>query len=257
MFLRTLFILFTCCFISFASFAQGIKPNTSLGFIYNRETTLNLKVHTNKGFAVGVEMGRLRTYYKTTFFQINVGEIKHPKEQRQGADPTLNRAFRPYIFGKQNNFFVARSGWGLKRYYSEKAKHKGVALGIAYSFGPSLGILKPYYLALRRSSPDNPGQSRAVHEKYSDNNKDIFLDNTRILGASPFNKGFKNLNFLPGGNASFAVHMDWGAFDEYVKALEIGVMVDAFPKNVPILVSTENSPLFVNFFVNLQFGKRK
>jgi hypothetical protein len=228
-----------------------------MGFIYNKESTLNLKVHTNKGLSVGFERGRLRTYYKTTFFQVNVGEIKHPKEHRQGADPTLNRAFRPYIFGKQNNLFVARSGWGLKRYYSEKAKHKGVALGIAYSIGPSLGILKPYYLALRRSSIENPGQSRAVHERYSEDNKSLFLDNTRILGASPFTKGFKNLNFLPGGNASFAVHMDWGAFDEYVKALEIGVMVDAFAKKVPILVSNENSPLFLNFFVNLQFGKRK
>jgi hypothetical protein len=117
--------------------------------------------------------------------------------------------------------------------------------------------LKPYYLALRRSSIENPGQSRAVHERYSEDNKSLFLDNTRILGASPFTKGFKNLNFLPGGNASFAVHMDWGAFDEYVKALEIGVMVDAFAKKVPILVSNENSPLFLNFFVNLQFGKRK
>ena len=51
--------------------------------------------------------------------------------------------------------------------------------------------------------------------------------------------------------------MDWGAFDEFVKALEIGLMVDVFTKRAPILVSDENRQVFFNFFLNLQFGKRR
>ncbi|MCB9316077.1 MAG: hypothetical protein H6569_08065 [Lewinellaceae bacterium] len=72
--------------------------------------TTNLKLTTNRGFAPGMEFGRLRTYYKTTYFHISLGELKHPKEQRQSADPILSRSFRPFIFGKQNNFFVVRGG---------------------------------------------------------------------------------------------------------------------------------------------------
>jgi hypothetical protein len=237
--------------------SQGVKPPvTGVGIIYNRETTFNLKLTTNRGFAPGLEFGRLRTYYKTTLFSISFGEVKHPKEQRQSADPQVSRSFRPYVYGKQNNLFMLRGGWGAKRYFSEKAKQKGVAMGMSYTFGPTLGMLKPYYLALRRAG-EKPGQSRVTHEKYSEENAAIFLDNTRILGASPFTKGFGEISFLPGGNASIALHMDWGAFDEFVKALEIGFMFDVFFKDAPILVSDENTPMFFNFFINLQLGKRR
>ncbi len=237
--------------------AQGFKPPvTGVGVIYNRETVFNLKVGTNHGFAPGLEFGRLRTYYKTTYYNISLGELKHPKEQRQSAGPSATRSFRPYVFGKQNNFFALRTGWGVKRYYSEKARQKGVAVGMSYSFGPTLGILKPYYLVLARVS-DTPGSLLVSHERYSEGNEDIFLDNTHILGASSFSRGFGNLSLLPGANASIAFHMDWGAFDEFVKAMEIGLMVDVFAKKAPILVSDENKQLFFNFFVNLQFGKRR
>lgn len=256
--LRTLYCLSILAVTAVTARSQGVKPPvTGVGIVYNRETTFNMKLTTNRGFAPGMEFGRLRTYYKTTYFSVSLGELKHPKEQRQSAgSQQASRSFRPYVFGKQNNLFMARAGWGVKRYFSEKAKQKGVALGISYSAGPTLGILKPYYLALSRVG-DVPGQYRVTHEKYSPENADIFLDNLRILGASPFTKGFGDVSLLPGANASIAVHMDWGAFDEFVKALEIGLMLDVFAKDAPILVSEENSPMFFNFFINLQLGKRR
>ena len=70
-------------------------PTENVGIIYNRETTFNMKLTTNRGFVPGMEFGRLRTYYKTTFFHISLGEIKHPKEQRQSADPRLSGAPEP------------------------------------------------------------------------------------------------------------------------------------------------------------------
>ena len=237
--------------------AQGFKPPvTGVGIVYNRETVFNLKVSTNHGFAPGLEFGRLRTYYKTTYYHISLGELKHPKEQRQSAGPSATRSFRPFVFGKQNNFFAVRTGWGVKRYYSEKARQKGVAVGMSYSFGPTLGLLKPYYLVLGRVG-EQPGSIKVVHERYSEDNANIFLDNTHILGASSFSKGIGKLSLLPGANASIAFHMDWGAFDEFVKAMEIGLMADVFAKKVPIMVTEQNRQLFFNFFINLQFGKRR
>jgi hypothetical protein len=255
---RSILLFIAFAFPVVTGWSQGIKPPaTGVGIIYNRETTFNFKVTTNRGFAPGLEFGRLRTYYRTTYYHFSLGELKHPKEQRQSADPSASRSYRPFIYGKQNNLLVARGGWGVKRYYSEKARQKGVAVGVSYAFGPSLGILKPYYLALSRTEPSNPANGRITHEKYSESNAALFLDQSHILGASPFTRGFGDLSFVPGGNASVAFHLDWGAFDEFVKALEIGFMIDAFTRKVPILVSDENSPLFLNFFLNLQLGKRK
>jgi hypothetical protein len=230
-------------------------PPPRLGVIYNHELAFNLKLATNRGFIIGIEKGRLRAYNRTTFYHLSLGELRHPREVRQSAPPQSR--FRSYVFGKQNSVFMLRSGWGMKRYYSEKAKVKGVAMGMSYAFGPSLGLLKPYYIALSRPSPDNPTSAIVRFEKYNESNADRFLNNNNILGAAAFTKGFGELRPIVGGNASIAFHMDWGAFDERVKALEIGAMLDVFAAPVPILASEYNSPLFLNFFVNLQFGKRR
>ncbi len=243
---------------AFASQGRAqIAPKEEVGFLYNRETTYNFRLATHKSFGFGMEWGRLRTYNKTKTLSLGISEMKHPKEQKQNAAPSVRRSSRPFVYGKKNSLFVLRSGWGQKRYFSEKAKVKGVAVGMSYSIGPSLGLLKPYYLVLNLLG-DSPGIGRTAIAKYSEANHGDFLDNSRILGAAPFTKGFGEISVLPGGTASLAYHMDWGAFDEMVKALEIGLTVDVFAKKAPIFVSDEqNQQLFFNFFLNLQFGKRK
>jgi hypothetical protein len=224
----------------------------------HRETTFNIRLNTQRSFGFGIEWGRLRTYNKTKTLGLYIGELKHPKEQKQNAAPSLKRSLRPYVYGKQNSLFVLHGSWGQKRYFSEKAKQKGVAIGMSYSFGPSLALLKPYYLALNFSETGSPS-GRPLFQKYSEQNDSVFLDNTKILGAGPFTKGFGEISVLPGGNASIAYHMDWGAYDEMVKALEIGLSVDVFARRAPVFVEgTEaNQQFFFNFFLNLQFGKRK
>ena len=233
------------------------------GIIYNKETTVNFKLHTN-GAAIGMHFGTLQTFYKTRYWHIEIGEVKHPKETRQSRNlntGSFGGSFRSYIFGKQNNFFVVRGGIGGKQYLSEKARRKGVAVGYSYEVGPSIGILKPYYLVLRYVSEDF-GQPNYRSERFSQENANRFLDNTSIFGADSFTKGIGNISFMPGLHGKFSMHFDAGAFDEVVKAVEAGIMLDFYFKDVPIMVEapgiqdSDNRTFFLNLFVALQLGKR-
>ena len=256
--IRLLTILFAFGMFAGSALAQTEKtPYITTGFLYNKETVGTFGLTTNRGYFASYEVGKIKTFYKTSFFRVSLAEIKSYREVRQSADPSLRRSFRPYVLGKANNLFVARASWGMKRYYSEKARKKGVAVGASYAFGPSLGLVKPYQLALRQPFPDRPNESFVSHESYSDDNANVFLDPTRILGASSFIRGFDELSLVPGGHASVALHLDIGAFDDVVKALEIGAMLDVFPREIPILAEGDNQAFFLNFFVSLQFGKRK
>lgn len=253
----TIFAISGLCFHLQAQ--QIIQPqpfDENSGIIYSQEFATGLRLHSN-GFAFGITKGHLETYYRTRFFHAELGELKHPKEDRQSFDNpgSINgRIARPFKFGKQNNFYVLRGGLGVKRYFSEKAKHKGVAVGLVYEGGVSLGILKPYYLELRATDG-----IISTSTKYSTETADRFLDINQILGASGWTKGLGELSLLPGAHGKLGVHFDWGAFDEYVKAIEAGMMVDVFSKKAPIMVETgnvQNSQVFINLFIHLQFGKR-
>ncbi|HMO39197.1 MAG TPA: hypothetical protein PKC76_06250 [Saprospiraceae bacterium] len=234
------------------------------GIVYNQEFAVNFKLLTN-GYSLGVDIGRLQTYYLTRFWSFEIGELKHNKEYRQSFDfrsPATNRISRAFVFGKQNNFIPLRIGFGEKRYLSEKARQRGVAVGLSYAAGPSLGFLKPYYLDLLRFPDAGSGDPFVRSERYSEENAVHFLNSTIIYGSSGFVKGFDEVSILPGAHAKFAVHFDWGAFDEFVKALDAGIMVDFYFRDVPIMVdsprvpNSENSPIFINFYINLQLGKR-
>ena len=266
--IRTLLVLLCCTIFAGGSLtAQGtfqpkpVDDTQNKGLVYNRETAFQFRMHTN-GFGLGTEFGRIRTYYLTRTFHVELGELKHHKENRANLDRSsaTGRISRAFIYGKQNHFFVLRGGIGEKRYFSEKAKEKGVAIGISYKGGPTLGLLKPYYLDL--ISTENPGSPfvSTVSVKYSESIHDNFLDPWNIFGASNWAKGFDEVRLVPGLHLQFSVHFDWGAFDEYLKALEAGIMADVFFQNVPIMVevpNVENRPFFLNLFLNLQLGKRR
>lgn len=230
------------------------------GLIYNKELAFNIRLHTN-GFSMGADFGRLKTYYLTRTFHVELGELKNHKEYRTNLDRSsaTGRISRSFIYGKQNNFFVLRAGMGQKRYFSEKAKYKGVAVGISYKGGPSLGVLKPYYLELLSTENNSSPFVSTKPVKYSQEVHDDFLDPWNIFGSSSWAKGFDEIKLVPGLHGQFAIHFDWGAFDEYLKAVEAGIMLDVYFRKVPIMVETvnvENRPFFLNLFINLQLGKR-
>ena len=231
---------------------------STLGVLYNKERVFELRLHTNGG-AMSMQFGKIVTYYKTNYYQFDFGWVKHPKEYKQSITFNSGNPFtqssNSFTYGKQNQLLVLRGGIGRKIYFSDKAKRKGVAVGIDYEFGASIGILKPYYLKLNRIE-DNGFDDYISTERYSEDNKDVFLDNTKIIGPASFFKGFGNISAMPGLHARVSTHFSVGAFDEYVKAFEMGVMIDGYFQRVPIMIIDNNSPVFINAFLAFQIGKR-
>ena len=267
-FFTLLLTLFTASVVAQQQLPAGQNYyDEQTGIIYKQELTFDFRLITPRSFALGVNIGRLVSYDRTTFLNFEFGDIRHPQEYRQSFDFQFgpsNRVSRAFIYGKQNSAFVLRAGYGEKRYFSEKAKNRGLAVGVTYQVGANLGLIKPYYLELLRST--DPGSAApnffVSEEPYSPQNENIFLDLSRIIGAASFSEGLDNLRIMPGLHAKAAAHFDWGAFDELVKAIEAGVMIDVFFKDVPIMVESpmvphlENSPVLINLYLNLQLGKR-
>ena len=250
------------------------------GLVYNKEFTMDARVHTN-GFALAANFTKIKTYYKSTYFHLEFGDLKHPKEYRQNSDAQIVSQGTPqsFVFGKENALYAIRAGYGMIRYYSEKARRKGVSIGINYEGGATLGLLKPYYLDIRQTDISRPGFIPTNAERFNPNAPCDFLDPGKIYGSSGFFKGLGEVAVRPGLHGKVGVHFDWGAFDEFVKAIEAGIMIDVFFQKVPHMIhinqdiydvmdvncphlqpaQIENNPnrqIFLNLYVALHLGKR-
>ncbi len=242
-----------------APFPVRQRAKDSKGLVYDREKIYYIRPHTN-GLALGFSIGKAKTYYKTKYMAFEIGYLRHPKETRQSGDSNISpttagaQTSSSFILGKQNSLYNLRMGWGTKVFVSDKASYRGVAVGYSYEFGPMLGLVKPYYLDIQFSNDANP-----VPVKFTEATRSVFLDNYsgNIIGASSFSKGWNEVKILPGVHAKTALHFDFASTDEYIRALECGVMLDLYPKKVPIMIEAENRPFFLNVFANIMLGKRK
>ena len=251
--LSIILVLFSA--MLFAQNTPQIKQaSVGKGLIYSRERLYFGEVSTS-GLALGFQWGKLKSYYKTTYYQVTLGYLRNPKETRSNITSSSFSLGRSFIYGKQNSLMKANLLMGGKKYFTEKDAIRGVAVGMSYAIGPELGLLKPYYidyfLPIERPLTKN-------YIKYTPETAEKFLDLANINGAAPFTEGLKEIKIQPGVHAKLGLHFDWGAYDEYARALEVGISGDFFFKKMPILVeNTQNRPFFLNLYANLQLGKRK
>lgn len=265
--LQFLFLVFSCsCLTVFAQQRlpgnQNIYDTQGVGFVYEKEFTVNVGLMTPRNIMFGVTVGQLETYDNTKFWSLELGDHRHPRELRSNFERIIlanNRVSRAFTYGKQNQLYVARLGFGRRHYWSEKARQRGVAMGYSYRVGPSLGFLKPYYLEV---AVGEPGRGSVVEMKYDGTNADLFLDRDRIFGAASWGTGLGEISLVPALHARASVHFGFGAYDETAKSLEAGLQAEFFFRDVDIMVEgpsapgIQNSRLFLNLFLALQIGKR-
>src|SRR5215831_4777172 len=202
--------------------------------IYSKQTAFGFKLNTD-GWGVLFEHGKYKTIRKTNLWWLEFGERKSPKEEKVTNGQDIGCGFfligNPYVFGKQNNFYYLKGGIGQQLLIGGKGNKNGVAVSGIYGGGLSLGYLKPYYIDYL---DQNTNQSGSI--KYNDSTRSKFLDPSDITGASGFTKGFSEGTIVPGAFARLAMRFDYGRYNEFLSAVEIGVNAEYYSKKMPIMI---------------------
>lgn len=222
--------------------------------VYSRQSAFGFKLNTD-GWGAFYEHGKYITIDKTNLWWIELGERKSQKEGKIPTATDIGGGFiligNPYVFGKQNNFYYLKGGIGQQRLIGDKGNKNGVAVAAIYGGGLSLGYLKPYYLDVRNAE----GKSRPI--KYSDSVRTEFLDPGRIDGTPGFTKGFTEGTFVPGAFGRLALRFDYGRYNEFLSALEVGLNAEYYTKKMPIMIDVPEKQFFFNAYVAIEFGSRK
>ncbi|MCW3463653.1 hypothetical protein [Chitinophaga nivalis] len=222
--------------------------------VFQRDFSVGARLNTD-GWSGFAEMGYRKSRKVVNYFQFEFSEKKDHKETRQqGGNSGGFFSDRPYIFGKQNNFYPLKLGVGQRYLLGGKGNKNGVEVSAIYYGGISVGLVKPYYLMINKGSGGNTEPM-----KYDPNITDLenpFLKFNEITGSGGFGRGWGELSVIPGLHAKVGMRFDWAHFNEVVSALEVGINAEMYTKKVPIMITENNKQFFFNAYVGLQFGKR-
>lgn len=223
------------------------QVNTPPAPVYTNEFSMGFQLHP-RGLGLNMHFAKKKAKHWRTL-DFDVLTMKHPKEFK------IRSNFNPpgvYTYGKLNYLYLLRTGVGVKKELSGKFYKNTIGTAIQFSAGPVFGFLKPVYLDIFYPYPDSPEGFR-VPERY-DPEKHRQED---IVGASNFNTGIGQTKTKMGLFVKGSVHFDWSDFSDQLQSVELGVALDAFPQELPLMAFVQNKFLFSSMYICINFGNRR
>lgn len=234
---------------------------------FTQETIYGFKIGTDgwggmyeKGKSVYENVKTSDKYYHVRFYQFELQEHKHPKEHRENyPNPYIwNAPTKPYVYGKVNNFYALKIGYGNRKMIAGKPESGTVSVHWSYAGGISLGLLKPYYLDVQIPLDTFMFGARDNKSiKYSEENKKYFLSQDVIVGHSSWAKGLEETTLIPGLQLKTALHFDFAVSKEMTSAIEVGICFEYYSKPIKIMALQDDKDYFISSYLAIQFGKRK
>ncbi len=141
---------------------------------------------------------------------------------------------------------------GYQKELFSKNDKGGIAIRYIGLIGPTVAILKPMFYKVSYYFDDDKVEDFETF--YYANQQTHSGD---IVSKSSFFDGIENSEFIPGIHVASALSFEYSTKDLYLNAFEIGISVDLFIDDVPIMFSENNNyqNLFTTLFISYRFGK--
>ncbi len=216
---------------------------------FEREISYGVNLNSNGGLIGGafVRLAYTMNEKMLQFGALEIVEVKHPREQRY-YNPYTGDSF---IGGKQNYLFVVRPHYGRELVLFRKAAESGVQVNAIGAVGPSLGLLVPYYIRY------DYGQQVGDDVRTEHYDPAIHKTAERIQGSSGFFTGLSEPNVNVGAHIKGGLSFEYGRYNESIAGIEVGVMLEAYPKELVIIPQAKNTSHFTSVYLNIFYGSRK
>ena len=212
---------------------------------YRNEKSFGVSLNSN-GIGVSGRYAKRINARKKTLWEIDGGNIKHPKEIRISNVYYNNRSF---VFGKENLFINLRGGWGKQHEMFRKVDRGGISIRRYFTVGPTIGFLKPIYYEVFKAGGGINDYYISI-EKFSTS-----THQGTIYGRASFFKGINETQITPGVYGRFGISFEYSKSDITIHAIETGVSLDLFPREMKIMATEQNNFYFLTLFVSYRFGK--
>ena len=228
---------------------------------YRTVTTFGITTNTNSGVIGGFSFrqskqlsGTLLGMPQSRYLSIELVNVKHPKELQSSLSGIGSR----FIEGKENYLFVLRPQYGREVKLFQRNSDDGVAVNGILAAGPSLGIIKPYYLEVSYGNNTRTVPASQVNGLAT-------ATGETVTGSGNFFQGFGQSKLTVGLNVKAALSFELSAFRSNTTGVEVGFLAELFPNKVIIIPNTDpngkredgNRNFFTSGYITLFFGSKK
>jgi hypothetical protein len=242
------FIYFAFILWQLPSASAQNQAITEPQLFYRKSTQFGFNLNSTGLGGINFKHGWHRTGTIKNMLDIELARIRHAKEPRIYGASVDNP--RQYTFGRLNMAFFLRTGYGQNITLTERPYKNAVSLHFNYSIGVSSAILKPIYLDILHQNDNRTGY-KVEPERYD---PAVHTVQDRIYGNSSFSYGLDELKLYPGGYGRGSLAVEWGAYPDEFHSLEAGLVIDAFPKGLPLMAFVPADHLYYTLFVQYTFG---
>jgi len=245
-FYTILFLLFSFGCIGYS---QGeIDDGSSI--LFRNENTYAFNIYSS-GWGVDYRAGKWINAFKKRIISGGIIIYKDHKEYKENPRAPY---FPKFVFGKENNFFSLRTGYGYQHEVYSKFDKSGIAIKYYYQGGPSIGLLKPIYYNRIITYNSSTYRYDTESQKFNKDNIHSPLD---ILSRDSFFKGINETKLRMGLFVEVGASFEFGQDDSKVNALQTGLILEVFHKTVPIMAIEKPNWFFLSLFASYRFGKIK
>lgn len=239
-----------------SSYAQLKSTADSEEDDYQSVTTLGVTTNTNSGLLGGIvfrQSKRLRgtflgrPHYR--YFAVEVVNVKHPKEVQQSVNFSGSR----FTYGKENYLFVVRPQYGREISLFQRSADEGISINAVLAAGPSLGIVKPYYVEVNEGN----NRTRIVPASSLAGKPGQPGTGAQPTGSGGLFRGFGESKLAVGVNIKAALNFELSAFRNNTTGLEIGFIAELFPQQITIMTGADKRAFYSSGYVTLFFGSKK
>ncbi len=218
--------------------------------LYRNERTFAVLLNSN-GLGINYRYGKRIDAFRKTIYDIDLVNIKHPKEVKISTSQ-FYFTNRSIVYGKLIHFYNLRLGIGVQKEMFRKFDRGGISIRRYITGGTSIGIQKPIYYMLGIDEDADGSYETQKIEKFTYSQH---VQTSTIIGKASYFKGFDELSFTPGVYGKLGIMFEFGKMDEVIHALDAGLVVDLFIKEIPIMAIENNNQVFFSLFVSYRFGK--
>ena len=214
----------------------------------SKEAWLGGVIHTN-GFGINYTNAKFKTYKKKSLLNIDFININHDKEYKIFG--SFDENAKKFVYGKLNSLYSLRVGIGSRKIIFEKLRQNGVQISLNYSYGTSLGFVKPVYLEVFKY--DYSGRIAGISlERYDPEQHGFF----NIYGRGSWSAGLMNSRINPGAYFKFGMEFEFSTNREIINSLEFGLTTDAFINPITIMVDSQSQRFFPSIFLSCSIGNK-